>query len=700
MEGAFRPAGKDLGHEGTALIQHVEGKMRGGLAERHDAQVVGLFVARGGSGHVAHDHIGFAAEPGLDLFIGVIGHEIELVELRTCDRFDLLQVDAQDRALRLALFLAQRIDAGHGDLAPAAGRAAEVHDAGPGYEKTVFIVDLEDFEGRAPAIAFGLGAGHVGIVELAFEPARRAELAPARGFHLHAQIALPASAAVFATGFPGHRSLPMRCRDFQLAEACANLAADYTNYSVTSETPDRVMPNLALKHHARVLLRLCTFFVVAFGQPVAAHHLKPGLNGQIDYSELLSHCGNVINGDCLQSWVTETKIAAAEIYAEIEGMCALGDAESCTRQGYLLEFGVGVEIDEAAAVARFDEGCTRGDLYGCIDLGYMHENGIGTEVDYAEAERLYLLACEARLGLGCANLAALHEFGLGVERDESEAVRLYTIACDDQIAFACTNLGFLTENGLGTEQDLAAARDLYFQACGLDDGYGCSNYGYFLQYGLAGAPDETEAREFYDRGCTLGGPLGCLNLGVMDELGQSGPVNIERAMELYERACEGGEPMGCTNLGYLLEASLPGGPNYTEAITQYQRGCDGGDGLGCSNLGVLYEYGHGTLIDMNQAALFYRQGCDMEVPVACTNLGGLFLRGEGVPRLPATAISLFENSCAVEEPFGCFMLGFVHENGVGMDQDLDRALSFYDESCTMGDQAGCDSASQMRAARP
>jgi hypothetical protein len=84
--------------------QHVEGQLCRRLAKGDDAQMVRLLVPRGCRGHVAHDHIGGAIEPGLDLVIGAVFEEVEHVKLGAGDRVDLLQVDADDTAHRLAGF--------------------------------------------------------------------------------------------------------------------------------------------------------------------------------------------------------------------------------------------------------------------------------------------------------------------------------------------------------------------------------------------------------------------------------------------------------------------------------------------------------------------------------------------------------------------------------------------------------------------
>ena len=56
-------------------------------------------------------------------------------------------------------------------LAPAAGRGAEIDHARAGLEQMMLVVDLGELEGGARAEALALGPRHIGIVELALEPA-------------------------------------------------------------------------------------------------------------------------------------------------------------------------------------------------------------------------------------------------------------------------------------------------------------------------------------------------------------------------------------------------------------------------------------------------------------------------------------------------------------------------------------------------
>ncbi len=61
-------------------------------------------------------------------------------------------------------------DALRRDLRPATGRRAEIDDARAALQEMEALVELDQLEGRARAIAEALGLGDIGIVELAREP--------------------------------------------------------------------------------------------------------------------------------------------------------------------------------------------------------------------------------------------------------------------------------------------------------------------------------------------------------------------------------------------------------------------------------------------------------------------------------------------------------------------------------------------------
>ena len=72
-----------------------------------------------------------------------------------------------------ARMLLARLHPHRRDLAPAARGSAEIDDAGAGLQDMVAVVDLDQLVGRTRTIAVGLRPLHVGIVDMALQPAAR-----------------------------------------------------------------------------------------------------------------------------------------------------------------------------------------------------------------------------------------------------------------------------------------------------------------------------------------------------------------------------------------------------------------------------------------------------------------------------------------------------------------------------------------------
>src|SRR6056297_3165112 len=190
---ALRPALQGLGEEGSAVGEHFGRELGRGLAERHDAEVIGGAVAGAGGGHVGEHGVGLAAEGGLHGVVGALREKVELQELDARKRVHLLHVDADDAALGTVRAAAVGVDLVDGDLEPAAGGAAEIDDALAGPEEGVPLLDLGQLVGGAAAHPLGPGALDVGVVELALQPAGGGELAALGGLDLGLEV--PGAAA-------------------------------------------------------------------------------------------------------------------------------------------------------------------------------------------------------------------------------------------------------------------------------------------------------------------------------------------------------------------------------------------------------------------------------------------------------------------------------------------------------------------------
>ena len=177
----FRASTQHLAKEGAALLEHLAGKQRRRLRQGHDLQVVGLPVAGRISRHVRKHEVGFSVQDCLQPVGGVRLEEIEREDMHARERRHFEPVDRDHAPASLA-----GADPLGRDLAPTARRGAEIDDFRARPQQAIFVIELDQLEGRARAEALALGACHIGVVELAFEPTllRRRSALPA----LHARL--------------------------------------------------------------------------------------------------------------------------------------------------------------------------------------------------------------------------------------------------------------------------------------------------------------------------------------------------------------------------------------------------------------------------------------------------------------------------------------------------------------------------------
>ena len=159
---ALGAALEDLAEEYPAGRQNILGEIERGLAERNDAEMIGRLVAGRRRGHVGKDEIGLAPEQRLQLAGRRVVEKIKLQMIRPRNMRHGEAVDPDDA--RRPFF--------RRDLQPAARRAAEIDDARSPLQEREFLVEFLQLVGGAAAIALGLRAGDVRIVQLPVEPER------------------------------------------------------------------------------------------------------------------------------------------------------------------------------------------------------------------------------------------------------------------------------------------------------------------------------------------------------------------------------------------------------------------------------------------------------------------------------------------------------------------------------------------------
>src|SRR6185312_11769731 len=164
-----------LAEKRTAGREQLTPEVGRGLRQCHDPEMVGLTVAGSVRSHVRKDDIGRAAKQTLDRFRCVRVEKVQLDELDSGQRRHREEVYCDDLSSALL-----RTNTLRRDLAPTAGRSAEIDHPSAFLKQAMLVIDLNQLEGRPAAKTFALGARHIRIVELPLQPELRGQRTFAR----------------------------------------------------------------------------------------------------------------------------------------------------------------------------------------------------------------------------------------------------------------------------------------------------------------------------------------------------------------------------------------------------------------------------------------------------------------------------------------------------------------------------------------
>lgn len=163
----------------------------------------------------------------------------------------------------------------------------------------------------------------------------------------------------------------------------------------------------------------------------------------------------------------------------------------------------------AEAIAAFGEGAKDGDPASAYYLARMLELGLGVPADPAAALGLYQQAAQDG-HIEAINRVALMSYRgeAGVAQDYSEAARLFQQAAEKGDANALFNLGKLFFAGEGVQKDAAKAIEYYRLAAEKDHILAINTLGALYREGAKGDEDREEARTYFARSAAFGNAVG------------------------------------------------------------------------------------------------------------------------------------------------------------------------------------------------
>ncbi len=184
-----------------------------------------------------------------------------------------------------------------------------------------------------------------------------------------------------------------------------------------------------------------------------------------------------------------------------------------------------------------------GEAEGGYFLARMFELGLGVEVDDLAAVRLYRQTAQSGYAQSLNRLALMHFRGeLGVAQDFVQARDYFSLAAKAGDKNAQFNLGKLYFEGKGTDKNLDQALALYRQAAAQDHILALNTLGALYKKGAKSPADKEKARQYFQRSAEFGNAVGLFESGLF-QLEQGDDVaNRIAAHRLFNLAAARGHP--------------------------------------------------------------------------------------------------------------------------------------------------------------
>lgn len=187
-----------------------------------------------------------------------------------------------------------------------------------------------------------------------------------------------------------------------------------------------------------------------------------------------------------------------------------------------------------AALVAFGDGFRAGDAASGYYLARMLELGLGVDPDPAAAQQLYLKAAEGGNVEAQNRLALMHYRGeMGVAQDYPMAAQLFEQAAAQGDGNAMFNLGKLYLEGKGVAKDAAKAVTLYKQAADQDHILALNTLGALYRTGAKDDADKAQSQQYFERSAAFGNAVGLFEMARISlETGDDAAHQIEAHMYL------------------------------------------------------------------------------------------------------------------------------------------------------------------------
>jgi uncharacterized protein len=263
-----------------------------------------------------------------------------------------------------------------------------------------------------------------------------------------------------------------------------------------------------------------------------------------------------------------------EALAALSSACDAYVPDACSTLGSLYLNGLGVEKDEARAVALFEQSCHEGSNSGCGRAGAVMLYGfasraVNPEVGIPMSEK----SCAGGFGIACNNLGKVYFQGKLVPTNQPLALRYFERACILQERGGCSNAGDLYLDGKGVVADSRKAFSFYSKACNLREGSACVQMGSMLYSGNGVRADKGFAANAFVAGCNLNNAQGCILAAQRFDKGDGVAQDQSRATSLFAKACKGRDAEGCYWIGWRSQNGIGAVADTSAAQNYFAKAC-------------------------------------------------------------------------------------------------------------------------------
>ncbi len=257
---------------------------------------------------------------------------------------------------------------------------------------------------------------------------------------------------------------------------------------------------------------------------------------------------------------SDKAVQARTIYQQFANR---GDGLSQLKLAYMLEQGIGGEVNRAEAATWYEQAAKQGDSTAQYLLGHLYQMGwLDKEPNYVAAKQWYEQAKnhfpKAAVALGFINDT--------VDDDYQNAIVNYQLAANQGDITAQYNLGLMYEFGKGCPVDYKAAEMYYLRASKANHNQAMAQLGALDMDDSSNFSNPKRSLRWYQKAAQLHNADALYQLGLLSETGALFKINLKQASQYYQEAAKQGHMKAMFALARLYQYGLAGEKNLDEAF--------------------------------------------------------------------------------------------------------------------------------------